>query len=171
MFAGTPPDNAIFSAIPRTLPETEHPQKDSQTVAVPAERKARSAKRSLQDDLSLEAKKKRRLECLLLQSHIVPVAHFGHHRVVSVSKRGLKILFNLKDETSLSECDEEEQNILYFNDLFPFNVIYPDDSKSDKDNDDDKIDIKKSSGGPRWKEIDKVGEVSTIWNSCSLNQQ
>ncbi|GJX65535.1 hypothetical protein Tco_0299878 [Tanacetum coccineum] len=54
--------------------------------------------------------------------------------------------FNLKDETSLFECDEEEQNILYFNDLFPFNVIYPDDSKSDKDNDDDKIDIEHSSG-------------------------
>ncbi|GKE03944.1 hypothetical protein Tco_1395962 [Tanacetum coccineum] len=54
--------------------------------------------------------------------------------------------FNLKDETSLSECDEEEQNVLYFNDLFPFNVIYPDDSKSNKDNDDDKIDIKQSSG-------------------------
>ncbi|GJZ35576.1 hypothetical protein Tco_0581393, partial [Tanacetum coccineum] len=50
--------------------------------------------------------------------------------------------FDLKDETSLSECDENEQNILYFNDLFPFNVINPDDSKSDKDNDDDKIDIK-----------------------------
>ncbi|GKC36030.1 monodehydroascorbate reductase [Tanacetum coccineum] len=50
--------------------------------------------------------------------------------------------FNLKDETSLSKCDEEEQNVLYFNDLFPFNIIYPDDSKSDKDNDDDKIDIK-----------------------------
>ncbi|GJX80707.1 hypothetical protein Tco_0328856, partial [Tanacetum coccineum] len=55
--------------------------------------------------------------------------------------------FNLKDETSLSECDEEEQNALYFNDLFPFNVIYPDDLKSDKDNDDDKIDIKQSPGG------------------------
>ncbi|GJU88883.1 hypothetical protein Tco_1301306 [Tanacetum coccineum] len=54
--------------------------------------------------------------------------------------------FNLKDETSLSECDEEEQNVLYFNDLFSFNVIYLDDSKSDKDNDDDKIDIKQSSG-------------------------
>ncbi|GKB82727.1 hypothetical protein Tco_0949622, partial [Tanacetum coccineum] len=50
--------------------------------------------------------------------------------------------FNLKDEISLSECDEEEQNVLYFNDLFSFNVIYLDDSKSDKDNDDDKIDIK-----------------------------
>ncbi|GKC72213.1 hypothetical protein Tco_1118096 [Tanacetum coccineum] len=53
--------------------------------------------------------------------------------------------FDLNDETSLSECDGEEQKILYFNDLFPFNVIYPDDSKSDKDNDDDKIDIKQSS--------------------------
>ncbi|GJV51191.1 hypothetical protein Tco_1446932 [Tanacetum coccineum] len=55
--------------------------------------------------------------------------------------------FNLKDETSLSECDKKEQNILYFNDLLPFNVIYPDDSKSDKDNDDDKIDIKQYSRG------------------------
>ncbi|GJW05513.1 hypothetical protein Tco_1564369 [Tanacetum coccineum] len=70
--------------------------------------------------------------------------------------------FDLKDETSLSECDEEEQNILYFNDLFPFNVIYPDDSKSDKDNDDDKIDIKQSSRGPSGKEIGSVGEVSKI---------
>ncbi|GKB65768.1 hypothetical protein Tco_0927180 [Tanacetum coccineum] len=54
--------------------------------------------------------------------------------------------FNLKDETSLSECDEEEQNVLYFNDLFSFNVIYPDDSKSDEDNNDDKIDIEHSLG-------------------------
>ncbi|GKE37620.1 hypothetical protein Tco_1461025 [Tanacetum coccineum] len=53
---------------------------------------------------------------------------------------------NFKDETSLSECDEEEQNVLYFNDLFPFNVIYPDDLKSDTDNDNDEIDIKHSSG-------------------------
>nr|GFB90770.1 hypothetical protein [Tanacetum cinerariifolium] len=54
--------------------------------------------------------------------------------------------FNLKDETSLSECDEEEQNALNFNDLFSFNVIYPNNSKSDKDNDDDKVDIEHSSG-------------------------
>ncbi|GJV97473.1 putative reverse transcriptase domain-containing protein [Tanacetum coccineum] len=33
--------------------------------------------------------------------------------------------FNLKDEISLSKRDEEEQNVLNFNDLFPFNVIYP----------------------------------------------
>ncbi|GJS48042.1 hypothetical protein Tco_0598163 [Tanacetum coccineum] len=38
--------------------------------------------------------------------------------------------FDLKDETSLSEYDKEEQNILYFNDLFPFNIIRPDDLKS-----------------------------------------
>ncbi|GJX24491.1 hypothetical protein Tco_0228936 [Tanacetum coccineum] len=55
--------------------------------------------------------------------------------------------FNLKDEISLSECDEEEQNVLYFNDLFPFNAIYPDELKSDTDNDDNKIDIKQSLGG------------------------
>ncbi|GKA33710.1 hypothetical protein Tco_0720139, partial [Tanacetum coccineum] len=55
--------------------------------------------------------------------------------------------FDFKDETSLFEYDEEEQNVLYFNDLFPFNIIYPDDLKSDKDNDDNKIDIIQSSGG------------------------
>ncbi|GJR77463.1 hypothetical protein Tco_0089828 [Tanacetum coccineum] len=49
--------------------------------------------------------------------------------------------FDLKTETSLSECDEEEQNAVYFNDLFPFNIIYPDDLESDKDNDDNEIDI------------------------------
>ncbi|GKC43983.1 hypothetical protein Tco_1061705 [Tanacetum coccineum] len=54
--------------------------------------------------------------------------------------------FDLNDEASYSECDEEEQNVLYFNDLFLFNVVYPNDLKSDKDNDDDdKIDIKHSS--------------------------
>ncbi|GJR60163.1 hypothetical protein Tco_1502325 [Tanacetum coccineum] len=44
--------------------------------------------------------------------------------------------FDFKDETSVSEYDEEEQNILYFNDLFPFNIIRPDDLKSEKDNED-----------------------------------
>ncbi|GJW81445.1 hypothetical protein Tco_0145420 [Tanacetum coccineum] len=48
--------------------------------------------------------------------------------------------FDLKDETLFSECDEEEQNVLYFNDLFPFNVIYPNDLKSDMNNK-NKIDI------------------------------
>ncbi|GJW30707.1 hypothetical protein Tco_0047582 [Tanacetum coccineum] len=54
--------------------------------------------------------------------------------------------FDLKDETSLPEYDEVEQNVLYFNDLFPFNIIYPDDLKSGKDNDDNKINIIQSSG-------------------------
>ncbi|GKA93758.1 hypothetical protein Tco_0815744 [Tanacetum coccineum] len=55
--------------------------------------------------------------------------------------------FDLKDETSLSEDDEVEQNILYFNDIFPFNIIYPDDLKSDKDNDDNEINMIQPSGG------------------------
>nr|GEV79564.1 hypothetical protein [Tanacetum cinerariifolium] len=55
--------------------------------------------------------------------------------------------FDLKDEISLFEYDGVEQNILYFNDLFPFNIIYPDDLQSNKDNDDNKIDIIQSSGG------------------------
>ncbi|GJY61974.1 hypothetical protein Tco_0462631 [Tanacetum coccineum] len=54
--------------------------------------------------------------------------------------------FDLKDETSLPECDEKEQNVLYFNDLLPFNVIYPEDLKSDTDNDNDKIDSEQPSG-------------------------
>ncbi|GJY83315.1 hypothetical protein Tco_0496691 [Tanacetum coccineum] len=54
--------------------------------------------------------------------------------------------FNLKNETSLSKCDEEEQNVLYFNDLFHFNVIYPDDLKRDTDNVNDEIDIEQPSG-------------------------
>ncbi|GJY54345.1 hypothetical protein Tco_0446009 [Tanacetum coccineum] len=53
--------------------------------------------------------------------------------------------FDLKNETSLSECNEEEQNVLYFNDLYPFNVIYPHELKSDTGNDNDKIDIEQPS--------------------------
>ncbi|GKB63629.1 hypothetical protein Tco_0919815 [Tanacetum coccineum] len=55
--------------------------------------------------------------------------------------------FDLKNETSLFEYDEVEQNVLYFNDLFPFNIIYLDNLKSDKDNDDNEIDIIQSSRG------------------------
>ncbi|GJS29770.1 hypothetical protein Tco_0490390 [Tanacetum coccineum] len=53
--------------------------------------------------------------------------------------------FNLKNETSLSEYDEDEQNVICFNYLFPFNVIYPDELKTDTDNDNDKVDIEHSS--------------------------
>ncbi|GJV28204.1 hypothetical protein Tco_1384652 [Tanacetum coccineum] len=55
--------------------------------------------------------------------------------------------FDLNDETSVSEYDEEEQYMLYFNDLFPFNIIYLDDLKSEKDNDNNEIDIIQSSEG------------------------
>ncbi|GKD08655.1 hypothetical protein Tco_1188340 [Tanacetum coccineum] len=58
--------------------------------------------------------------------------------------------FDLKDETSLSEYEEEEQNILHFNDLFPFNIIYPDGLKSDKGNDDNEIDMIQSSRGNEY---------------------
>ncbi|GJW57097.1 hypothetical protein Tco_0103828 [Tanacetum coccineum] len=54
--------------------------------------------------------------------------------------------YNLKDETSLSEYEEEEQNVICFNDLFSFNVIYPDELKTNTDNDNDKVDIEHSSG-------------------------
>ncbi|GKE46981.1 hypothetical protein Tco_1478239 [Tanacetum coccineum] len=54
--------------------------------------------------------------------------------------------FDLKDETSLFEYDEVEQNVLYLNDLLSFNIIYPDDQKSNKDNDDNEIDMIQSSG-------------------------
>ncbi|GJW42712.1 hypothetical protein Tco_0071511, partial [Tanacetum coccineum] len=49
--------------------------------------------------------------------------------------------FNLNDKISLSKYDKEEQNVLYFNDLFPFNIICSDDLKSEKDNNDNNIDI------------------------------
>nr|GEV87057.1 transposase, Ptta/En/Spm, transposase, Tnp1/En/Spm-like protein [Tanacetum cinerariifolium] len=42
--------------------------------------------------------------------------------------------------------DYTEQDVIYFNDLFPFKIIYPDDLISDKDKDNDKIDIKQALG-------------------------
>ncbi|GJV80322.1 hypothetical protein Tco_1516192 [Tanacetum coccineum] len=85
--------------------------------------------------------------------------------------------FNLKDETSLSKCDEEELNILNFNDLFPFNVIYPNDSKLDKDNDDDKVDIEQSLGDLSVKPLPDVINVDvgayahgTVYTVYSLNK-
>ncbi|GJW33666.1 putative reverse transcriptase domain-containing protein [Tanacetum coccineum] len=94
--------------------------------------------------------------------------------------------FDLKDETSLSEYNEGEQNILYFNDLFPFNIIHLDDLKSEKDNSDYEVDIIQSSGGPREEKSMNIGgeftnlEILKCWsletsrwlfntNSCSIN--
>ncbi|GJR02865.1 ribonuclease H-like domain-containing protein [Tanacetum coccineum] len=78
--------------------------------------------------------------------------------------------FNLKDETSLSECDEEEQNVLNFNDLFPFNVVYPDDLKSDKDNDDDKIDIEHSLGDLSLKLLPDIINTNVGANAHESNK-
>ncbi|GKB53762.1 hypothetical protein Tco_0904515 [Tanacetum coccineum] len=49
--------------------------------------------------------------------------------------------FDLKNETSLSEFNEDEQKILYFDEIFSFNATFPNNLESDKDDDDDKIDI------------------------------
>ncbi|GJW31760.1 retrovirus-related pol polyprotein from transposon TNT 1-94 [Tanacetum coccineum] len=43
------------------------------------------------------------------------------------------------NETPVSEYDEEEQNILYFIDIFSFNIIHPNDLKSDKDKNDNDV--------------------------------
>ncbi|GKB05875.1 hypothetical protein Tco_0834070 [Tanacetum coccineum] len=67
---------------------------------------------------------------------------------------------DLNNEISLSEYDEVEQNVLYFNDLFHFNVIHPDDLKSDEDNDNNEIDIIQSSE-------DQYG-VSTYMDSYAI---
>nr|GEY60346.1 hypothetical protein [Tanacetum cinerariifolium] len=65
------------------------------------------------------------------------------------------------NETSLTECDEKEQNVLYFNDLFPFNAIYLDDLKLDTDNDNDKIDIGKPLGDMSVISLPNVINVDT----------
>ncbi|GJU61979.1 V-type proton ATPase subunit A2-like protein [Tanacetum coccineum] len=48
-------------------------------------------------------------------------------------------------EQLIGKKEESEQNVLYFNDLFPFNVIHPDDLKSEKDNDNNEVDTVQSS--------------------------
>ncbi|GJY76045.1 hypothetical protein Tco_0481161 [Tanacetum coccineum] len=90
--------------------------------------------------------------------------------------------FNLKDETPLSKCDEEEQNVLNFNDLFPFNVAYPDDLKSDKDNVYDKIDIEHSFGDlsvkplpdriqtPWIRRIDLLDVIQSLFSAQSIRR-
>ncbi|GKB94441.1 hypothetical protein Tco_0980578 [Tanacetum coccineum] len=48
--------------------------------------------------------------------------------------------FDLNNETSLSKYDEEERTVLYFNDSFPLNIVFPNNLKSKKDIDDGEID-------------------------------
>ncbi|GJR14236.1 hypothetical protein Tco_0796888 [Tanacetum coccineum] len=73
--------------------------------------------------------------------------------------------FNLKDKTSLFEYDEEEQNVICFNDLFPFNLIYPDKLKTDTDNDNDKVDIEHSLGDLSVKPLPDV--INTDVGACA----
>ncbi|GKC74400.1 hypothetical protein Tco_1120283, partial [Tanacetum coccineum] len=73
--------------------------------------------------------------------------------------------FDLNGETSLFEYDEEEQNVLYFNDLFPINIIHPDDLKLEKDNDDNEIDIIQSL---RVNEITQGYGSSTTWSEAPV---
>ncbi|GKA34473.1 hypothetical protein Tco_0720902 [Tanacetum coccineum] len=62
--------------------------------------------------------------------------------------------FNLIDEASLSQYDEEI--VSRFNDLF--NIIHPDDSKSKKDNDDNDIGIIQSSEGQNMAPLPAVDQ-------------
>ncbi|GJZ43790.1 hypothetical protein Tco_0591045 [Tanacetum coccineum] len=78
--------------------------------------------------------------------------------------------FDLNDETSLSEYKEEEQNVLYFNDLFPFNIIHSDDLKSEKDNDDNDIDIIQSLGVANAIEAIAIYETKTNMACKSVSQ-
>ncbi|GJU27264.1 hypothetical protein Tco_1165885 [Tanacetum coccineum] len=73
--------------------------------------------------------------------------------------------FSFEDETSLSKCDGEEQNILYFNDLFPFNIIYPNDLKSDEDNDDKKSRYQTVFGGMQYDV--SLGLGYGVLNTCT----
>ncbi|GKB31038.1 hypothetical protein Tco_0870439, partial [Tanacetum coccineum] len=70
---------------------------------------------------------------------------------------------DLKNDTSLSKHDEQEQNIVYFNDLFPLNMIYPDNLKTYKDNNDDEIDIIQSSGGLEVGSIRRIQVLDTAY--------
>ncbi|GKA62477.1 hypothetical protein Tco_0761996 [Tanacetum coccineum] len=86
---------------------------------------------------------------------------------------------DLKNDTSLSKYDEEEQSVVYFNDLFPLNIIYPDDL-SDKDNNNDKIDIEHSSGDLSIEPLPNISELSwtgrlnyvraVLWDNFKLKE-
>ncbi|GJU55176.1 putative reverse transcriptase domain-containing protein [Tanacetum coccineum] len=73
--------------------------------------------------------------------------------------------FNLNDETSLSEYDEEEQNVLHFNDLLLFDIIHPDDLKSEKENDDNDIDIIQCSKGIPMRRINLISDATYQTNT------
>ncbi|GJT52606.1 hypothetical protein Tco_0978763 [Tanacetum coccineum] len=75
---------------------------------------------------------------------------------------------NLKNETSLSENDDEEYNVISYNDLFSFNIISVNDSKLDTENADNKIDIKQSSGDIPIKPLHNVISIDVTQGSNKL---
>ncbi|GJW29148.1 mutator type transposase [Tanacetum coccineum] len=79
--------------------------------------------------------------------------------------------FDLNDETSLFEYDEEEQNVLYLNDIFPFIIICPDDLKSEKDNDDNDIDIIQSLEGNEITPGSNAKVQSSLCPICNVLQE
>ncbi|GJV03043.1 hypothetical protein Tco_1336612 [Tanacetum coccineum] len=74
---------------------------------------------------------------------------------------------NLKNETLLSEYDGKEYYVISFNDLFPFNVFFVNDSKLYTDNDDDKIDIKQSSRDLSIEPSHNVISIDVVMSSAS----
>nr|GEV17408.1 uncharacterized mitochondrial protein AtMg00810-like [Tanacetum cinerariifolium] len=72
--------------------------------------------------------------------------------------------FDLNNETSLSKYNEEVQNNLYFNDIFPFNVTPPDVLKSEKDNEYNDIDIIKTL------EVNEITHGSNVLSETSHNK-
>ncbi|GJR26205.1 hypothetical protein Tco_1102437 [Tanacetum coccineum] len=86
--------------------------------------------------------------------------------------------FDLKNETSLSECDEEEQNVLYFNDLFPFNISIRHMALSPRDPEHNTFlglhtaeEMETAGFGLYWAEsgrqISNKGDLSAYWREIS----
>ncbi|GJS07910.1 putative reverse transcriptase domain-containing protein [Tanacetum coccineum] len=96
---------------------------------------------SYSNDLDFFKDFENEFSAIVYNNALTSKSHFLNEHIVSPQH-----IDEFNNETSLSDCDEKEQNVLYFNDLFPFNMIYPDDLKSDTDNDNDKIDIEQPSG-------------------------
>ncbi|GKB04893.1 hypothetical protein Tco_0833088 [Tanacetum coccineum] len=73
-----------------------------------------------------------------------------------------------KFETSISKYDEKEQNILHLNNSFPLNVIFLDNPKTIKDND-DSIDLKPLSGNNKINSDAKRSNELPITNHNKTN--
>ncbi|GKC68821.1 hypothetical protein Tco_1101419 [Tanacetum coccineum] len=70
---------------------------------------------------------------------------FGEEMDKTTTLNNNEIDFRISFDESDDEDYTDQQNILYFNDLFPFNIVYSNDQKSDKGNDDNEIDMIESS--------------------------